>query len=64
MAKELGVQKACRFLGYISSPDKERLINACDLVCVPSRNDPFGIIVIPVLCLKECIGLEIVDKEV
>jgi glycosyltransferase involved in cell wall biosynthesis len=46
MAKDLGVQKACRFIGYISSPDKERLINACDLVCVPSRNEPFGIIVL------------------
>ncbi|HWQ20699.1 MAG TPA: glycosyltransferase family 4 protein [Methanotrichaceae archaeon] len=45
-AKDLGAQNACRFLGYISSPEKEKLINACDLVCVPSRNEPFGIIVL------------------
>lgn len=45
-AKEMGVLKACRFLGYISSSEKEKLINACDLVCVPSRNEPFGIIVL------------------
>jgi len=43
---ELGVQEACRFLGYVSSAEKQELMNACDLVCVPSRNEPFGIIVL------------------
>ena len=45
-AGELGVQKACRFLGYVSSAEKQELMNACDLVCVPSRNEPFGMIVL------------------
>ena len=45
-AGELGVQKACRFLGYVSSEEKQKMINACDLVCVPSRNEPFGMIVL------------------
>ena len=45
-ARELGVAKNCRFLGYISEPEKEALLNACDLVCVPSRNEPFGLIVL------------------
>jgi len=33
-------------LGYIPAVEKEKLINACDLVCVPSRNEPFGIVVL------------------
>ena len=45
-ARELGVADACRFLGYTSSSDKEELVNACDLMCVPSRNEPFGVVVL------------------
>jgi glycosyltransferase involved in cell wall biosynthesis len=45
-ARELGVSDACRFLGYTSSSEKEELINACDLMCVPSRNEPFGVVVL------------------
>ncbi len=45
-ARELGVADACRFLGYSSSAEKEELVNACDLMCVPSRNEPFGVVVL------------------
>ena len=45
-AKELGVADACRFLGYTTSAEKEELINACDLMCIPSRNEPFGVVVL------------------
>ncbi|MHC1688861.1 MAG: glycosyltransferase family 4 protein [Methanothrix sp.] len=45
-AQELGVTDACRFLGYTSASDKEELVNACDLMCVPSRNEPFGVVVL------------------
>jgi len=45
-ARELGVANACRFLGYTSSSEKEELVNACDLMCVPSRNEPFGVVVL------------------
>ncbi len=45
-ARELGVQEACRFPGYVSSAEKQELMNACDLVCVPSRNEPFGVVVL------------------
>ena len=45
-AGELGVHDACRFLGYVPGSTKEALINACDLVCVPSRNEPFGMIIL------------------
>lgn len=46
LARKIGIQKVCKFLGYMPSSQKEALINACDLVCVPSRNEPFGIIVL------------------
>ena len=45
-AYELGVADACRFLGYTPSAAKEELVNACDLMCVPSRNEPFGVVVL------------------
>lgn len=46
LAKKLDVQRACMFLGYISSSEKEKLINTCDMVCIPSRNEPFGMVVL------------------
>jgi len=45
-AWELGVSEACRFLGYLPASTKEELINACDLFCIPSRNEPFGVVVL------------------
>lgn len=45
-ARELNVSYACRFLGYTSASVKERLMNACDIICVPSRNEPFGVVVL------------------
>ncbi len=45
-ARELGVADACRFLGYTPSSEKQDLINACDMMCVPSRNEPFGVVVL------------------
>ncbi|MDD1752665.1 MAG: glycosyltransferase family 4 protein [Methanotrichaceae archaeon] len=43
---ELNVGYACRFLGYTSTSIKERLMNSCDLICIPSRNEPFGVVVL------------------
>lgn len=45
-ANKLGIGNSCNFLGY--APDKTVIewFNACDLVCVPSRNEPFGIVVL------------------
>ena len=45
-ARGLGVADACRFLGYTPSSEKQDLVNACDLMCVPSRNEPFGVVVL------------------
>lgn len=46
LAIKLHVNDACRFLGYISSKEKEELMNSCDLICVPSRNEPFGMVIL------------------
>jgi glycosyltransferase involved in cell wall biosynthesis len=40
----LGVQDSMRILGYVSEEDKLKLLKAADIVCIPSRNEPFGII--------------------
>jgi glycosyltransferase involved in cell wall biosynthesis len=45
-AFELNVKHACRFTGYISDEECIELLNACDIVVVPSRNEPFGIVVL------------------
>jgi glycosyltransferase involved in cell wall biosynthesis len=43
---ELGVHHACRFLGFRNNGALTELYKACDVVCVPSRNEPFGIVVL------------------
>ena len=46
-AHQLGVAHATRFTGWISDvKTKGELFKACDVVCVPSRNEPFGIVVL------------------
>ena len=42
-AHELGVAHATRFLGHRRGRELVDLYKACDVVCVPSRNEPFGI---------------------
>lgn len=45
-AHQLGVAHATRFLGFKNGAELVNLYKACDAVCVPSRNEPFGIIVL------------------
>jgi len=45
-AHHLRVAHATRFLGYKNGHELTNLFKACDLVCVPSRNEPFGIVVL------------------
>lgn len=45
-AKRLGVSHACRFTGYAPDGELADLYNACDMLVVPSRNEPFGIVVL------------------
>jgi glycosyltransferase involved in cell wall biosynthesis len=42
-AGRLGVAHATRFLGYRNGGELIELYKACDVVCLPSRNEPFGI---------------------
>ena len=34
------------FVGYIPDTEYIRLLNACDLVVIPSRNEPFGLVLL------------------
>ncbi len=43
-AGELGVRNATRFLGHLKGAPRVDLFKACDAVCMPSRNEPFGIV--------------------
>ncbi|MCX5654333.1 MAG: glycosyltransferase [Planctomycetota bacterium] len=44
--RQLGVGNAVRSLGYRSGPELVNLFKMCDTLCVPSRNEPFGIVVL------------------
>jgi len=43
---QLGVGHAVRFFGRLGPSEQTDMFRACDVVCVPSRNEPFGIIVL------------------
>lgn len=45
-ARQLGIAHATRFLGFQGNGTLTDLYKACDAVCVPSRNEPFGIVLL------------------
>ncbi len=45
-AAAVGGAKAARFVGYRSGRDLVSLFKTADVVCVPSRNEPFGIVIL------------------
>ena len=45
-ARALGIEHAVRFLGHRGGEEVVDLFNMCDALCVPSRNEPFGIVVL------------------
>lgn len=45
-AKNMGVAHATRFLGFKSGWHLSDLYKASDIVCMPSRNEPFGIVLL------------------
>ncbi|MFH1995900.1 MAG: glycosyltransferase family 4 protein [Candidatus Omnitrophota bacterium] len=45
-ARRMGVSHATRFLGHHSGWRLADLYKSCDVVCVPSRNEPFGIVIL------------------
>lgn len=44
--KDLKVDSAVRFPGFVDYWRYIELINACDIVCIPSRNEPFGLVLL------------------
>lgn len=45
-ARHLNVSNATRFVGVKCGGELIDLYKSCDMVCVPSRNEPFGIVVL------------------
>jgi glycosyltransferase involved in cell wall biosynthesis len=45
-AHQLGIAHATRFLGFQANGGLADLYKSCDVVCVPSRNEPFGIVIL------------------
>ncbi len=45
-AQQLGVAHATRFVGFQTNGTLADLYRSCDVVCVPSRNEPFGIVIL------------------
>jgi glycosyltransferase involved in cell wall biosynthesis len=45
-SRDLGVWHATRFVGFQTGGSLINLYKACDVVCVPSRNEPFGIVLL------------------
>jgi glycosyltransferase involved in cell wall biosynthesis len=45
-ARQIGVAHATRFLGFQQNGRLTNIYKACDAVCVPSRNEPFGIVLL------------------
>jgi glycogen(starch) synthase len=50
-SRELPVQ----FPGYVTDDEYLRLLNACDLVVIPSRNEPFGLILTEAWSAERCV---------
>jgi glycogen synthase len=46
LAHHLGVSHAVRILGHKRGEELNNLFKACDIVAVPSRNEPFGIVIL------------------
>ncbi|OFZ80936.1 MAG: glycosyl transferase [Bdellovibrionales bacterium RIFOXYD1_FULL_53_11] len=46
MSHQLGISHAVKFLGVRGGRELTDLFKACDIVCVPSRNEPFGIVIL------------------
>lgn len=49
-AASLGTANAVRFVGHRTGLELVSLIKSADAVCVPSRNEPFGIVILEAWC--------------
>lgn len=69
-ARDQGIHRAVRFLGYRNGSELAEVFKIADVVCIPSRNEPFGIVVLeawsaakPVLVTHNGGPSEYVDHE-
>ncbi|APH39986.1 glycosyltransferase family 4 protein [Methanohalophilus halophilus] len=46
MAYDMGIKDSCHFLGYAPTDVLTDWMNTAEMACVPSRNEPFGIVVL------------------
>lgn len=44
--RQMGIDPSTRFLGYRNGGELINLFKSTDVVCVPSRNEPFGIVIL------------------
>lgn len=53
--KAMTMDLPVRFLGYL--PDREfvRILNSADIVVIPSRNEPFGLVLLEAWSAKRCV---------
>ena len=56
---QLGLQARCaglpvQFPGYVTDYEYVRLLNACDVVVIPSRNEPFGLVLLEAWSVRKC----------
>ncbi len=49
------VSEAVNILGYVSQEEYIELLNACDIVCIPSRNEPFGLVLLEAWSAKRAV---------
>ncbi|MBU2541665.1 MAG: glycosyltransferase family 4 protein [Candidatus Omnitrophica bacterium] len=45
-ARHMGLSSATKFLGYVNGWRLIDLYRASDIICIPSRNEPFGIVIL------------------
>jgi len=55
LVKKVNIQEAVKFLGYIPMEDYLELLNSCDIVCIPSRNEPFGLVLLEAWSAKRAV---------
>lgn len=47
LARDLGLEQRTRFIGWVD--DRRAFYSAVDLVCIPSRQEPFGLVLVEAL---------------
>lgn len=59
LARSLGVEERTRFLGWRN--DRRALIEACDIVALPSRYEPFGTVIIEAWAMRRPLVATLAD---